>query len=204
VALALHRAIQKVKLPEYYLKRLVDGRDKDLDVTSYMTVDDIVAHAESTASSLLYLQLAALNLSESEALAHAASHLGVATTFTTLLRSFPYHVAKGRIIIPTEITAKHNLRHEDVFRMNGNANALSDAVYEFATLAHSHLNTARQLFNDSGRKEAAMPIFIQGVPVAAYLERLEKANFQVYSESLRKRHWKLAWNVYFCYKQQKF
>jgi NADH dehydrogenase [ubiquinone] 1 alpha subcomplex assembly factor 6 len=100
-------------------------------------------------------------------MSHAASHLGVAQTLTTLLRALPFHASKGRVIIPAEISAKHGVKQEDVFRKGaeGGGKALEDAVWEFASIANDHLVTARDCFKDSGYAvpRVGMPVFLSGV-----------------------------------------
>lgn len=144
-------------------------QDAELQTPSYLTVDSLTSHAESTSSTVLYLLLSLLSL-QSEALSHAASHLGAAQTFSTLLRALPYHAKHGRMVIPAEITAKHGVSQEDVFRQGPQAHGIEDAVFEFATLAHDHLSTARDMVvnleGSNGRvPRDAMPIFLAGVRV---------------------------------------
>lgn len=105
-------------------------------------MDSLTAHAESTASTTLYLLLALIapsparssssphpphaphphqhpHVSSSGSLdtfSHAASHLGTATTLATLIRALPFHASKGRMVIPAELTAKHGVVWEDVLR----------------------------------------------------------------------------------------
>jgi NADH dehydrogenase [ubiquinone] 1 alpha subcomplex assembly factor 6 len=131
-----------------------------------MTLESLTNHAESTSSTVLYLLLSILKLSTSN-VSHAASHLGIAQTLSTLLRALPFHISKARMVIPAEITAKHDVMQEDVFRKGaeGGGKALEDAVWEFATAANDHLNTARDCFKDSRSivPKAGMPIFLTGV-----------------------------------------
>ena len=71
------------------------------------------------------------------------------------------------MIIPAEITAKHSVTQEDVFRHGPHAAGIEDAVFEFATIANDHLLTARDMFRDEamGGKVPlrAMPVFLAGV-----------------------------------------
>lgn len=124
----------------------------------------MTSHAESTASTFLYLLLSLLNL-PSATLSHAASHLGVAQSFTTLLRAFPFHASKGMIVIPAEITAKHGVNQQEVLTKGKTSKALEDAVFEFATIANDNLLTARSMFQETGGKvpEEAMPVFAAAV-----------------------------------------
>ncbi|KAI0056570.1 hypothetical protein BV25DRAFT_1565467 [Artomyces pyxidatus] len=200
IAIALHNASQAGNLAPYHLKRIVDARASELQAPAHLTVDSLTAHAESTSSTLIYLLLALMQLS-SETLSHAGSHLGVAQSISTLLRALPFHASKGRMVIPAEITAKHGVSQEDVFRRGPAAPGLDDAVFEFATVANDHIITARDMFKDTGGKvpRVAMPVFSAGIPVTTYLQRLEAVNFDVFHPSLQLRHWKLPWRVWRSY-----
>ena len=131
---------------------------------SHFTVESTTAHAESTASSFLYLLLSLLNL-PSATLSHAASHLGVAQSITTLLRAFPFHASKGMVVIPAEVTAKHGVNQQEVLTKRESSKALEDAVFEFATIANDNLITARNMFRETGGKvpPEAMPVFVAAV-----------------------------------------
>lgn len=96
---------------------------------------------------------------------HCASHLGNAQTIVTLLRALPYHSNQGRSVIPAEITSKHGVRQEELFRKGPAAHGIEDAVYEFATLANDHMLTARSMLRDQGGKvpSNSMPVFMAGV-----------------------------------------
>ena len=139
-------------------------QDNELEGPAHMTMDSLIAHAESTSSTLFYQLLSLLDVS-SEALSHAASHLGVAHSLAILLRALPYHASKGRMVIPAEITAKHGVSQEDVFRRGPRAEGIDNAVFEFATVANDHLLTAREMFKETGGKvpQAGMPVFASGV-----------------------------------------
>ncbi|CAL1713124.1 unnamed protein product [Somion occarium] len=206
IALALYDATQKVKLPSYHLKRIIDARDAELYTPTHMTLDSLLAHAESTSSTFNYLLLSMLSLSSSEQLSHAASHLGVSQTIGTLLRSLPYHAKSGRMVIPAEITAKHGVNQEEVFRYGGEAKGVDDAVFEFATVANDHLITAREMFKETGGKvpDRARPVFLSAIPNALYLERLEQVNFDAFHPSLQMKTWKLPWRVWTGYYSGRF
>ncbi|KIO27028.1 hypothetical protein M407DRAFT_195197 [Tulasnella calospora MUT 4182] len=198
IAVALHRASKEFKLPAYHLNRIIDARDQDLVAPTHPTVDSVATYAESTSSTMLYLVLSMLNLSSSDTLAHAASHIGVASSFATLLRALPFHASQRRMVIPVDLTSKNGVREEEVYRSGGHAEGISDAVFDFATVANDHLLTARQLFKESGEKvpAEAMPVFLSAVPVASFLEQLEKVNFDAFDPSLQKRDWKLPFRIW--------
>lgn len=135
---------------------------------THLTLDSLTTHAESTASTFNYLLLSLLGLSSSSILSHAASHLGISQSLTTLLRALPFHASRGRMVIPAEITARHGVRQEEVFRHGGEAEGVQDAVWEFATVANDQLRTAREMFEQQEVWKGAVPprarpVFLTGV-----------------------------------------
>ncbi|SRR5260221_7924070 len=100
----------------------------------------------------------------SDTLLHAASHLGIAHCISTLLRALPYHASKGRMVIPAEITAKHGVSQEDVFRKGPATKGIDGAIFDFATIANDNMITAREMFKESTGKvpRDAMPVFGAG------------------------------------------
>ncbi|TFK64619.1 hypothetical protein BDN72DRAFT_774321 [Pluteus cervinus] len=204
IALALHEASQKSNLPVYHLKRIIDARDAELHTPVHLTTESLISHAESTSSTFFYLLLSLLSLSNSSTLSHAASHLGVAQTISTLLRALPYHAQQGRMVIPAEITAKHGVKQEEVFRKGPGAEGIEDAVFEFATLGNDHLLTARSIFEEKKVPMSAMPVFLAGIPISRWFERLERAKFDAFSSEVVQRDWRLAWRMWRGYYNARF
>lgn len=139
-----------------------------------MTVDSLTSHAESTSSTVNYILLSILSLSASSTYSHAASHLGVAQTISTLLRALPYHAKQRQLVIPAEITAKHKTIQEEVFRYGPEASGIEDSVFEFASLAHDNLTTARSMLVDekgaNGKiPKEVLPVFLAAVRVMSGL-----------------------------------
>jgi NADH dehydrogenase [ubiquinone] 1 alpha subcomplex assembly factor 6 len=68
------------------------------------------------------------------------------------------------MVIPAEITARHGVSQEEVFRKGPAAKGIDDAVFEFATMANDNITTAREMFKDSEGKvpRDAMPVFGAG------------------------------------------
>lgn len=71
------------------------------------------------------------------------------------------------MVIPADITARHGVNQEEVFRRGGDAQGIEDAVFEFATVANDHLMTALQMFKEEGLDGRvpvkARPAFLNGV-----------------------------------------
>jgi NADH dehydrogenase [ubiquinone] 1 alpha subcomplex assembly factor 6 len=70
------------------------------------------------------------------------------------------------MVIPAEITARHGVSQEEVFRRGAEAEGVRDAVWEFASTANEQLNVARDTFRAGGDGKVprgAMPVFLAGV-----------------------------------------
>ena len=83
-------------------------RQRELSINQFDTLDELEDFAENSQSSLLYVLLHVLKLSDPQAdedLAHAASHVGVCTGIVTLLRSIAYHAAQVRICVSHFLTS---------------------------------------------------------------------------------------------------
>lgn len=63
VVRVLNHAVEESSLTRRFLERLLEAREDDLDVTLFNTMEDAIAYAESTFSTLLYLSLETTNVS---------------------------------------------------------------------------------------------------------------------------------------------
>jgi NADH dehydrogenase [ubiquinone] 1 alpha subcomplex assembly factor 6 len=125
------------------------------------TLEELEKYAEDTAGSLLYLTLESLGLKSIET-DHIASHIGRAYGLALSLRSLAYHAAQRKTYLPLDLCVKHGLADEALYALvkaqsgeivsdydlNRTASALSDVVYEVASVAKIHLDHARMLTND--------------------------------------------------------
>jgi len=200
IALALHQATKVAPLSAYHFKRIIDARDADLENPTHISLTSLRAYSESTSSTINYLLLSLLSINNDTS-SHAASHLGLASTLTTLLRALPFHASRhSNIVIPSEITAKHGVTHEDVIRYGGAAEGISAAVFEFACIAKEELDVAREeMLRDVPGGKVPMqplPVFLSGIPAASYLERLEAVDFDAFHPSLQVRDWKLPFRIW--------
>lgn len=129
-----------------------------------MTLESLRAYSESTSSTTLYALLHLLSLQHSSEYSHAISHLGVAHSLSTALRALPFHASQGRLIIPAEITAKHGVSQEEVFRRGGEAAGINDAIYELACVAKEELDVAKEHVEQDGKIPSdVLSIFLSGV-----------------------------------------
>ncbi|GAA6007462.1 hypothetical protein JCM11491_004171 [Sporobolomyces phaffii] len=130
---------------------------------------------------------------------HAASHLAVAMTISTLLRSIPHHAAKRVNVIPLEVASRHRLSEETLFRSGPSAPGLQDCVATLAGIAQAELRTARECFEGTtGVPKRATPVFLSATPTRSFLDRLASptVDYNVFEPTLQKRFWKLPFQVW--------
>jgi NADH dehydrogenase [ubiquinone] 1 alpha subcomplex assembly factor 6 len=134
----------------------------------------------------------------------AISHVGQATGLVILLRSVAHHARHRQFYLPLTLTAKYGVSAESVFRGESSSN-LREVCFRVADLARAHVDEAStamaKLSSSSSSSSApqneeepadleksARMVLAHGVPVALFLDRLQRADFDVLSPSIA------AWN----------
>ncbi|XP_024917292.1 NADH dehydrogenase (ubiquinone) complex I, assembly factor 6 isoform X2 [Cynoglossus semilaevis] len=184
VTVELWRAVKKHQLTKRWFLRMITEREKDLDDRAFRNIQELESYSENTQSSLLYLLLETLGVKNVHA-DHAASHIGKAQGVVTCLRATPYHSSRRRVYLPMDICLKHTASQEDFIRCRREQN-VRNVVYDIASQAHVHLQHARSFSNNV--PAAAAPAFLQTVGLEDYLQRVRKADFDVFHPSLQKRN----------------
>eukprot|EP00823_Brevimastigomonas_motovehiculus_P009500 TRINITY_DN916_c1_g1_i1.p1 TRINITY_DN916_c1_g1~~TRINITY_DN916_c1_g1_i1.p1 ORF type:complete len:480 (+),score=160.43 TRINITY_DN916_c1_g1_i1:66-1505(+) len=148
--------------------------------TPFNSIKDVAEFAEFTTSSLLYLSLETINIRD-EGSRHVAAHIGTAIALTTLIRGVPFLAASGTIQLPRELLSKHKVDIQSV-KKGFNSEALQNCLFEIASEAKAHLYHARQL--RATLPAQAMIAFLPAVTCDRFLERLRRANFNVFHAPL--------------------
>ncbi|XP_027139549.1 NADH dehydrogenase (ubiquinone) complex I, assembly factor 6 isoform X3 [Larimichthys crocea] len=192
VSAELWRAVRKHYLTKRWLLRIITEREKDLDDRAYRNLQELEAYSENTQSSLIYLLLECLGIKDVHA-DHAASHIGKAQGIVTCLRATPYHSSRRKVYLPMDICMLHGASQEDFIRGSREQN-VRDVAYDIASQAHVHLEHARSFSRN-------VPLFSRGAPVLQvvledYLQRVRRADFDVFSPSLQNRNPLLPFQMY--------
>ncbi|XP_029927911.1 NADH dehydrogenase (ubiquinone) complex I, assembly factor 6 isoform X1 [Myripristis murdjan] len=180
----LWRAVRKHSLTKRWLLRMIAEREKDLDDRAYRNLQELEAYSENSQSSLIYLLLECLGLKDVHA-DHAASHIGKAQGIVTCLRATPYHSSRRKVYLPMDVCMLHGASQEDFIRGSREQN-VRDVVYDIASQAHVHLQHARSF--SKSVPAAATPAFLQTVVLEDYLQRVRRADFDVFHPSLQNRN----------------
>ncbi|KAI5452807.1 hypothetical protein NCC49_000552 [Naganishia albida] len=203
VALQLHKAKAMRPVQRYHLKQIIDARANALQgPRTHATLQaHIDAHAPLQNALLLGplpLVLPPTHPSTSD-ISHTLTHLSSLLSTTSLLRSLPLNTSKRISTLPRDVTVKHGLVDEELFRNGAGAKGLQDACFEIGTRGMDELITARSHLKSSGGKvdpRAATPVFLSAVPAERYLKRLEAVDFNPFHPDLQKADWKLAPSIW--------
>lgn len=156
---------------------MIEARQKMLRMKQPIDMTDLEDYVEDTVSSHIYVNLDILGVSKQKAVDHAASHIGKAIGLCNVIRTASFYASKRRIFFPAALMAQHNVSSEQVFR-GETSPGLTDAVFEVASVAHSHLLHARELEKEVDK--AAFPAFLPAVMAEVFLERLRLLHFDVF------------------------
>ncbi|XP_033105114.1 NADH dehydrogenase (ubiquinone) complex I, assembly factor 6-like isoform X2 [Anneissia japonica] len=187
IATELHRAVGSHKLSKRWLSRLLEAREESIDDKAFQTLEAAEQHAENTASSTLYLILESLGVQNLHA-DHAASHVGRAQGLATLIRSVPFHARRRNVLLPMDVTSKHKVSHEDIFRGKIDQR-VKDVIFEIASRANMHLETARSFRQDVPKE--AFPLLLVTRPLQDFVDAIQKADFNAFDPKLQKRNYML-------------
>ncbi|XP_041989021.1 NADH dehydrogenase (ubiquinone) complex I, assembly factor 6 isoform X2 [Aricia agestis] len=178
VAKEMFKVCVHYNLPKRYLERLVVSRRHMLTKKYYNTLEELENYAENSVSSIYYLLLCLVGVSDVHA-DHTASHLGKAQGITNILRSVQIASHHKSVYLPLDILMKHNVSQESVLRCLDNA-TMRDVVFEIASRANSHIEKARSIEVPKTAKQ----IFLPAVTVSYYLKKLQKTNFNIFDKTL--------------------
>ncbi|XP_034554449.1 NADH dehydrogenase (ubiquinone) complex I, assembly factor 6 [Notolabrus celidotus] len=192
VSAELWRAVRKHYLTKRWMLRIITEREKDLDDRAYRNLQELETYSENTQSSLIYLLLESLGVKNVHA-DHAASHIGKAQGIVTCLRATPYHSSRRKVYLPMDVCMLHGASQEDFIRCSREQN-VRDVVYDIASQAHVHLQHARSF--SPNVPAAATPAFFQTVVLEDYLQRVRRADFDVFNPSLQKRNPLIPFQLY--------
>ncbi|HYD71312.1 phytoene/squalene synthase family protein [Azospirillum sp.] len=177
----LAEAVAAHGLTRRHFDTLIDAREADLDDEPPASLDCLVNYAEATAAPLVRLALEVLGTggdteTGAEAGAEAARHAGIAHALTGILRAVPFHARQGRVMLPADRLAAHDVRPRDVM---GRAKepGVRAVIGEVAAVAREHLAAARAQRRSVPR--AALPALLPATLAGAHLDVIARADHDV-------------------------
>lgn len=123
-----------------FLSKLVSVRANQFTRSTFNSMEEMEEYAKNTNAPIYMLLLEASGVKDITC-DHVAAHVGTAQGVSNLIRALPYNAKEQLIMFPMSVLSKHNISEESLFRMNVEKSALSDVVFEIASVANKHLNT---------------------------------------------------------------
>lgn len=190
----LQEVIPKHNLSKCHFDDILTGRRQDLDLKQYPTLDSLIQHVVLSCGSLSELVLESGDVTFPKAF-EAAKLVGVCHGLTNALRtSIPVISTTGKLIVPQDLCEKYGVKSP---RYLLSALGLGDekcraafhnAVRDIADVARSNLEQARglreELLADKDGSRA-VAVLIPGLASETFLNRLEKAGYDLTDRNLR-------------------
>lgn len=189
-------AVHKTTLVEHWLHKLIDARERDLEMTSQPEkMAWVEAYADETAGSMVHAVLEASGITDDEA-HDAAAQVGRAYGLVTLLRGTPHHIARGLTYLPQEVTSSHNVRLGDL-AAGRHTPELGTAVAAMATRADGAATAAEQALRRLPRSArlAMAPLWCAQL----YLRDLARAGHNIFDPGLATQQ-RLRLNAFLAWK----
>ena len=159
---------------------LIEGRMCDLLDRPPETLEELECYLEATSATLMRLSLYALNINDARTKV-AGRELGLAWGFMGLIRSLPIGSMSRRPCFPSTILSRLGCSPTEKFLVP--SPLLNEAVKTLADEAELHLRKARTLVPDAAK--AACGVLSLGALLRLYLDRLARAKYNPYADSLR-------------------
>ena len=175
VAMGLAAAIRTHRLSRPLFDELIDARAADMVNGPPDALATLIAYARGTGATVAALALEILGAS-GEAAQRAARPAGVGWALAGLLRAVPFHASTGRIFIPADLMAEHDVVADDIVSGKATPN-LARVAKTLAGWAEDHLAHARAERSSLPRSARSA---LLTVPLAeAYLRRLARARYDL-------------------------
>ena len=190
----LAAAVAGFGLTRDHFDRLIDAREWDMEDRPPADLDGLIAYADGTSASLVWLALQILDADgASPAIAEIGRAVGIAWALTGLLRAAPFHARARRVYLPQELMDHAGMTPHDMFELRSSA-PVAEAVGEVVKSARRHLDASRLGRHAVPRR--LLPALLPATLAEGYLNRIERACFDVFHPSVQEaapgRTWRLA------------
>ncbi|KAK6738449.1 hypothetical protein RB195_020512 [Necator americanus] len=198
VAIALCAFAPKASLP--LLDSLVTSRQQSIGDKPFKTVEDLSAYGKTTTGALVRLQAESLArecavLTPPEEVVYAANELGAAYSIMNLIRSSLPLMARGVVLLPTDLLTLHSLTLDKVYNRK-NPEAVVALVKDLVQVASSHLLASKKVYASVPR--ALCPALAASSSMVNYLiKNVKKVKYDLYNPRLQRRPPFLMWSLLF-------
>ena len=176
VAEALAATFRAVDLPRAMFDAMIDARAFDSSADTFADSAALEKYVDETSGNLM--RLVARVLGAGEGCDALASEAGIAYGLAGLLRTLPFHAARHKLYLPTNLLSILSISEEDVFAKH-DGQKLKAAINQTAIHARDHFWKARGM----ARPKKALPAFLHATLVPLYLRRVTRRWFDPFHHS---------------------
>ena len=170
VAKALIETIKRCALPNEAMIEMIGARQFDLLGEPMKSRDDLDKYLVATSRKII--ELASRVLGGIPQSSMAAMHAGKAFGVSRLLRNFAFDVSRGRLFVPLDLLAEHEVHTASVLGGENSA-GLRMALTELREYAKRELAALRA----ANVSSEALPAFLPAALMPVYLAKMEKAGY---------------------------
>src|ERR1043166_3877698 len=186
---ALLDAIARYRLPVQTLLDLIEARAFDLYNDPMPTLAAFAGYGRRTASGLIMLAAQVLDRAAAD-VGNAAVPAGIAYATTGLLRAFALQASRGQLYLPADVLVRHGVSSSDILagRTTGGLRA---ALAELRAFARGNL--AAYAVRRGELPAAILPAFLPVALVPAYLDRMERRDYDPFKTPVELPQWRRQW-----------
>ena len=174
VVLGLSDAINGFALPRLLFDGLIDAREQDLSETPFATPSELENYADATSGHLM--RLAARILGAGNSFDGYVRPVGVAYALSGLMRAFPHHAARRRIMFPSNELRAVGLSEEDVYA--GRADNIRVLMEKMIAMAETHMNA----ISKEKIPRRFLPAFLPAALTRPYLKVMSRRGTNPYRD----------------------
>jgi phytoene synthase len=190
VAVALIDTIERYGLPVAPLLALIDARQFDLYDEPMERLEALETYANATCSSLFSQAALILEPENSAGMLGCADHAGIAYALTGILRALPWHSARGQVLVPLEILARHGADRSDLTAGRASEGVLA-ALAELRAVVRSHMEIFHLRL--PGLQEISRASFLAASLCEPYLLQMEKPGYDPFNTIIALPQWRRQW-----------
>lgn len=161
-------------LPLDLFDAMIEAREMDAAEIAFADLEALEAYADQTSGNLMRLASRVLGQASDDLPREA----GIAHALTGLLRAIPFHAARRKVYLPTDLLAEAGTSRDDILASHS-GKKLGPVIAVIAEAARAHLANARAL----PKPDAALPAFLPAAAAPLYLKRMTAPNFDAFHDA---------------------
>lgn len=155
---ALHRTVEKYRVPHQYLFDLISGVEMDLTTSRYATFDELKTYCYHVASTVGLISIEIFGYDGGEEARGYAADLGIALQVTNILRDIAEDAERGRIYLPLDELDWFGCTEDDLLAGRATPEFRSLIAFQADRARHYYAQGRRLLPHLSARARACVGV----------------------------------------------